>query len=499
MKSTKPVTCIDDLPPEMIHELFGYLHLKDLAACSMVNKRWCSIYAVFKLHSLVVSDFASTTRDLLDWYDSNRRIEEAEKYSWSMFCRLAAKPLLSNLKQLALSGCYNLKFDLNELNCWFSQLLHLEIDIPFFGVKVHLNLPKLRVLAIHKWDNCCHLLIDCPLLSTLLYQGDANLLDVKHPETIRKLETNLAGSELDPFKNVECLLTRSFEAISQATLLSLSRLRELRYNKGIERLVVDEFRNVFGRVDRMKRTLSEFMDEAKKLKGRDFRFTFAGLQLTNVNVDHIDFGVHINRWNGREEVCNEYVYMKYYHLIEPGALQFIKSVDYTLLLRHVTGEFPHCFFQKFTGIDQVIATAEVPDTNHLLWFLKSLRSLRSLYLADTGLGQEFCDQLPEFARSLVSLNLTGKPSENELWLNFDFLGKLSDLSNFEIRPLSLESANSLVLSSDGLASCTFYVKMKSRLVRIQKGMSSTEWAILKGFQALLMTNNRDEIINFINH
>ena len=39
-KPTEPATSIEDLPPEMIFELFKYLHVEDLAICSMVNKRW---------------------------------------------------------------------------------------------------------------------------------------------------------------------------------------------------------------------------------------------------------------------------------------------------------------------------------------------------------------------------------------------------------------------------------------------------------------------------
>ena len=53
--------------------------------------------------------------------------------------------------------------------------------------------------------------IDCPELNVLVYREttNASLLKVKHPETIRKLETSMFGPKLAPFKNVECLVTRS--------------------------------------------------------------------------------------------------------------------------------------------------------------------------------------------------------------------------------------------------------------------------------------------------
>ena len=410
----KPITSstvgIEDLPPEMICTLFEHLiaegSLKDLIACSMVNKRWHSIYAAFKLHRLVLTTPCVTESDydpfyeLVKWSYSDRRIEEAERCSPAMFIRLAEKPLLSNLRQLALCGD-DLDFDLNELN-HFQQLVHLEIVTHLAG-EVRLNLPRLRVLAFHIYNDLCRLSIDCPLLSTLAYHAKtehANLLDVKHPETIRRLETNSFGSELARFKSVECLVTYQCGAISEATLLSLPELRELHHIQDIECLLKYEFDNEVGTIDQVKRKLSKFVNEAKKLRGSVFRFTFSGFQLTNVNVDQIDFGVQVNEDETHESeyVCNEYIYMKNYHLIEPGALHFIRRVDYTRLLSHVTGEFPRCFSQKFTGIEEVEVTDVVKDPDHLLWFLKSLRFLRELELRNVKLSQEFYDQLPAAIR-----------------------------------------------------------------------------------------------------
>ena len=226
MKLTKRTTSIDDLPPEMISELFEYLHLKDLAACSMVNKRWHSVYAAFKLHRLAAIDCHPNYPDYelsKWWYDSNRPIHETDRCSPAMFVRLAGKPLLSNLRQLALLPVSRFKFDLNDLNR-FSRLEHLEIDIYFFGEGLHLNLPRLKVLAFHYNNVQCALSIDCPELSTLLYPGeDVDLLEVKHPETIRKLNTDLLGPKLARFKGVESLVTEDFKAINKATLLSLQR------------------------------------------------------------------------------------------------------------------------------------------------------------------------------------------------------------------------------------------------------------------------------------
>ena len=493
---TKPTTCIEDLPPEMISELFEHLPPKDLIACSMVNTRWQSIHAAFKLHRLAAID---RDRERIKWYGSNRPIQEAERCGPATFLRLVEKPLLSNLKQLALN-C-DLDFDLNELNR-FRQLVHLEINIDLAG-KVHLNLPKLKVLAFHDFNFDCALSIDCPELNTLLYLAEteyAHLLNVKHPETIRRLETNPVGQQLTRFKSVECLVIYEFEAISKATLLSLPALRELRYEQSIMELVYDEFNNEFGTIDRVKRKLSKFLDEAKKLRGSDFRFTFAGLQLTNVKADQIDFGLKVNKHG--EWVSNEYIYMKNYHLIEPDALHFVRLIDYTDLLSHTTGEIPRCFFQKFTVINELLIHSVVKDPDHLLWFLKSLRSLRRLTFEDVKLSQEFYDQLPAVAPSLLDLQMSGQCWNDERPLNFDFIAQLS-LSEIRIFPdLPLRSATSLV---------RWLGKLERALIRfrsgrdfwIKKDRGSPLWKVQDKFtpdsptdRTLFETENADELVIF---
>ena len=514
---TKQTTSIDDLPPEMISRLFEYLPPKDLAPCSLVNKHWHSIYVAFKLHSLVATDYDEKHLfGIKKWYHTNRPFREAERCRPAMFGRLVEKPLLSNLKQLALCG-YKFEFDLNKLNR-FKQLVHLEIRISLSKMKVHLNLPRLEVLAFDCMDDHCQLSVDCPLLSTLAYSvwdGNVNPLEVKHPETIRKLETD--SPDLAQFKGVECLVTDRFEAISEATLLALLKLKELHYNRSIKSFFWIEFpnrRNNGGStVDRMRQTLSKFLNEAKKLKAKklrssDLQFSFCGFQLTNVKPDQIDFGVQVDEKSREERVCDEYVYMRNYDLIEPGALHFVDQVNYSLLLLNsVIGEFPRCFFQKFTRIEYVKATAQVQDTDEFLWFLRSLRSLRRLELANTGLGQEFYDQLPASADAMLRLELGHGHCENELQLNFDFIGKFSGLSRLVVLPaLSVQSLTSLIRWLSGLVGCTFFVQSSTnrKSFRIAKEIDSlwtihesNPWTLGKP-QMLFENENPEEIVHFFN-
>lgn len=405
----------------------------------MVSKLWHSIYASLKLHRLAVIDLdvQQYSFGYSKWYNSNRPIREAERCRPAVFCRLVEKPQLSNLSHLVLIGrprqCpfyFGFSFDLNRLNGL--NLVQLEIDV-YLVNHVYLTLPKLKVLAFHP-QNYCYLSVDCPQLNTLFYHNDnwagvENLLEIKHPETIRKLETNVFGSELKQFENVECLVTKRFGLICEDTLRLLPKLKRFHYIRNIEDLILVEsgwFGNEIGTVDQMKQIVTRFLADVKRLKGSDFLFSFYGFQLTaSVKLEQIDFGVHVNRDGRYERVWNEYVYMNNYHLIEPGALDFINCVNYTGMLSQVNGALPHCFSQKFTGITCVSALTKVPDAKNFLCFLESLRFLRRLELLTTGLDQEFFDQLPVTTCSLVRLELYGN-QENEP-KNFDFIGKFSGL------------------------------------------------------------------------
>ena len=503
MSSPTKQTSIDDLPPEMVCELFKHLRPKSLAACSMVNKRWHSIFTSFRLDRLVVEDFALKFGK---WSYPDRRIEDQELCRLKMFCQLADQPLVSKLSHLALFN-EEARFDLNKLNR-FRQLVHLEINGSEIKKKVNLNLPKLKVLAIYRqiWEYNTPLSIDCPELSVLVYQRvseDMNLLEVKHPETIRKLETDMSGPKLTRFKSVECLVTQEFQVISKATLLSLPRLKEFHYNLSIS----EAFWNAGGEVgtfDRMKRVLREFMDDVTLLRKPDFKFTFAGFQLTKTMLDEIDFDVQVKK--GRHEeyetASDSYVYMKNYQLVNTGALNFIYTVRYTDLMNNVAGAIPDCFSKKFTRVVCLhVAGAIVQDQTNFLRFLRSLGWLRSLGLSGTQFSQAFYNQLPASAHSLTKITCDQsmfRDNEKEvLELNFDFIDKLPRLSKFFIYKFSsFESLASLVRWLGKLESAVFYFRLKENEFCVSNGRDSKLWEMSSKTEFSLKTKNPDEILNY---
>src|SRR5699024_2505949 len=124
---------------------------------------------------------------------------------------------------------------------------------------------------------------------------------------------------------------------------------------------------------------------------------FAGFQLTKTKLDQIDFDVQETGEERRGEgyVVDEYVYMKNYKLIPPGALDFVDHLDYLMLVAgRLPAHIPACFSEKFTNVKSVCVRKWVDcvtalDVNHFLRFLKSQRFLRSLSLLSASFGQEF--------------------------------------------------------------------------------------------------------------
>ena len=507
--SSPTKTTIEDLPTEMISELFKHLNPTALATCSMVSKRWHSIYADFKVHSLVAIG------NSLYWYQSkwshsNWRVEEQEPCHLKTLNCLT-KPLFSNLKYLALIGNWP-RFSLNQLNR-FRQLLHLEITWPndFRKKQVYLNFPHLKVLVVHTLDKDCLLVLDCPELSTLVYLEEEEAdLKVKWAETIRKLETNSGDWEWADFKNIECLVIRKFNSIDTNILQLLPNLKELHFNESMENIFKD-FKGI-GVLDQIKEKLKTFLDDARQLKGADFQFTFAGFQLTNTLLDELDFGVELitktssfGESNEYESVSDERFYLANYQLIKPGALHFIHRIDYTRLMSQVpSGQpLPSCFLEKFNGIDVVDVGETVQDESHFLRFLSSLKSLQILRLFAPKLSQEFYNQLPASAPLLVRLQLV-ENNRNEQQLNFEFVAKFPHLEfqvfYFDVEIRAIQSLALTYISKvevGTLFSLTNFHFRHDKFI-IRKEMNSKTWIVKDAFnQTKLETENPEEFNQLI--
>ena len=439
-------------------------------------------------------------RDLIyKWRYPDKRIEEKELCGPEMAARLIDCPLLSRLKFLLVSRLWSqINLKLND----FQQLVHLEIQ---FGPtkQVNLNLPELKVLVAHGTTHCA-LSIDCPKLRLLVYNEpyDENLLNVKHPESIRKLDTNMFGANLARFRNVECLVTDRFEHISNDTLLSLPKLKEFHFTP-IFHSTVQSYA-----VERMKGVLRVFLNDVQILRKSDFKFTFIGFQLTRKSLDQFDFDVQgVNE--GIEFLRIEHICKKNFQLIDPDAtFHFVHMLDYSRIKTKETREIPMCFFKRFTGVFAAFAMSPVSDENHLLGFLKSLISLRILCITKSELTQEFYDQLPVLVPLLKRITLLDNKDNdsdyNQTSLSFNFISKFFHLSNIEIYPnLSDSSITSLVRSLEKFENYFVTFGFKEDVgkywidkTRDRKAIKIFDPSDITLRTAIFESENLEEILNF---
>ena len=467
----QPTTTIEDLPPEMIGELFKNLPLKDLIACSLVNKRWHSIFNDFKVHDLAVQDMVLV--GINKWTFPCSPFLDHELCDLNLFNRFARRPQLSNLNRLALL-CDG-PVSTNQL-IQFSRLQHLEIHTP----GPTLNHPNLEVLVIHK-RNSDPLTINSPKLRVLAYEEEQDLIRVVHPATIKKLDTDMLAPKLKQFLNVECLVTWDMNAINKATLQSLPSLKKLHFDLDIQDAFSLFSTNQTGSsLARMKRKLNKVLESAQRRAG--FEFQFAGFDATEIMANRIEFDVQ--RVQGQDEtVFNESVYLRNFDRIQPNVLTFVRNLNYNLMMRNAAedqaGHLPAGFFEKFAGLDLVDAGGVIQNEQHFRWFLESARPLVTLYLNGSQLGVDFFGDLAKLHPSLQELHMDALDQAARP-VDLTFLKGLQELKTLQIRGvMSTEHVRMFIDLLDDLVSTQVYfeIECENKSVFAEKVRHTREWRL----------------------
>ena len=180
-----------------------------------------------------------------------------------------------------------------------------------------------------------------------------------------------------------------------------------------------------------------------------------------------------------------------------------------------TGQIPDDFFKRFTGLRWVnirevssrCCTSRIDkefrlNEKHILCFLKSLRSLRRLFLHGPEMSQQFWDELAGSSKSLISLKLgrdeKGRVLEFDLHLNFDFIDKLPRLSQLDIdQNLSFESLTSLIRHLNKLTTAYLNFRLNEQRFVIQKFRYSKKWMVSKHYyEKIFETENPEKILTF---
>ena len=432
---------IDDLPPEMLSELFKHLNLKHLAVCSMVCKLWNQLISRHKVTRLVV-----VPRGLKKerWWHVSRPVDEyLEVCPLRMFATLLCRPILSSLKHLRINVYHGLaQLEPNDLNL-FRQLIHLEVDYPIVRPNTEINwiLPNLEILKVRLYEHD-RISIDCPKLK--VFSSDCRpgvSIDVKWPETISTLCAALYGSQLTKFKNIETYkCTAELQFVNDALIEQLPRLKMLEVCGDPQDLYF-----TLQTVDGVREFLKRLLSDRRKVLRSDLKLFFAGIEIVDeALVDRLDLQALDVGVGNSTRLSNEHLYFGDYpadqrpNLLDE--LEFVQKANYTRLMS-LMNELPPDYFMRFYHVRCISTSGDIQRPEHFATFIKRLEFVEHLELLYPSLQQEWYDRLP----SICSLRSITLYESEAIELSFDFLGRFEPfIEMLDVdRELSLNSASSL--------------------------------------------------------
>lgn len=477
--TSQPTTTIDDLPIEMICEIFQHLPLSCLLNCKRVNRRWYSIVDAFKVRRLTV-------------YDDEEFEGPADPCHPDLFAHLAHSVLLSGLMYLRLE--HQPDVYLGKLNS-FRQLKELVIGFDLSDIRqLNLDLPNLRRLKVHYTNGHCRISLDCANLQELYYleHEDVDLLDIRHPETVRTLQSTFHGAKLARFKAIEFYevfcYDNSYRLFEESTALDLASLRTVAFNGNLRRLLQENhFTRPGDEWTLLRSILSTFDKRRQESRRSDLVVYFAGVRLTSETIAYLAVD--------EDELADEFLMKNYAHLQKE--LPFVTEISYSRLMS-LTDELPADYFERFCGIERICVRGPVKDAEHFTWFLKKLNEKNPIFeeldLQDPGLPQSFYDQLSSFA------SLTGFWLSEKNDLDYSFLRKFERLMWWDFsQEMSAAQAASLLRVFEHLHNLDqnmVFVVVKQQIFGVFK-RGRSRYDLTAGYQPTLNNVELDAVIAYI--
>lgn len=396
----------DLMPYLCMRQIFEYLGARDLAAC----RATCRLFKLYadqtEVRSLVVNDMARVNDR--NWYSTKIPIDFNGAISLKKFTVLKSSTfqLDQHLKFLHIDTNWLLarQLDFVLLNR-FSQLVHLELYLEITEGDRTLALPQLRVLKLRFTISCT---LKTPKLQVLSCHNIRELR-FEYPESIKWIESKYPGATfMGRFLNLEMLkYPNQIFDLDPDLLSSCKNLKEL----DLHNLRLNGPFNLS-----LRSALLNILRQRKILRREEMKCYLDDVQLID--------GSQLDDYGTMKETF--YFHLKHYRLIRPGYRHpYVVEINYNSLMNW-TPDLSDDFFEKFPSVEVLEATGEV-DRERFEWFLKNLRSLHTLRLSNTSLGQEFMDKLP----NLVSGELTDLKINEELPTNFNFILCFQMLSKFE--------------------------------------------------------------------
>lgn len=417
---------MDDLPNEMLLDIFLRTPVDQILLCKQVCKRWLAVIdSMIHLSSLVIHDRYHYPI-LCRWFATNEFVYD-QPYRISSRPLEVLKfrphqPMFSNLKRLHI---YYRSVTINSINC-LDRLEILEISNSTLKARktIEISLPNLRVLNLDDIrTNLQDLVIDAPKLERFQYNTYFPRTVIKHPESIKEFYSNYFELFMLDLFNLEHVYLRRFYEYSDQILLKLKHLKTFHFN----------YHDLEG--------LMQFKPQKAALKLKNPQIYFLGVNSDAFPLINLDF---VQDW--AEEVA-PFDYDNYGYRINAETIEFyssnypyladrlyyIRQVDYSLLENHFQqGKFggtPLELVKRLVCLDELELSDELRDSDQFVDLLRHCKYLPSLKVTAPFMAQSFFDEiLVEHCPVIESLTI-----QNQNQLNFDFLLKFKDLQNLTIK------------------------------------------------------------------
>lgn len=406
---------MDDLPNEMLLEIFLRLPVDQMLLCKQVCKRWFALIdSMIHPSSLVIHD-RYYSPILCKWFATNEFVYDhlyrISSRSQEVLKFRAHQPMFDHLKSLYIR-CRAI--EINSINCLHRlEILELISCNHKRGKPIEIRLSNLRVLNLEKVKSSMpELTIDAPKLERFRYEKTffGNVI-VKHPESIKEFYSFFISYDrtavwLD-FVNLEHLYCKKY-LHNEQLLLRLKHLKTFHVNV-------------------YSGNMNYFKMQKAALGLNNPQIYFQGVHLDALPLySEVPFG-----WNkfGTRLDADTIEFHGFNHFQFVDQPYCMRMVDWYLLEsyfeeHHFAGA-PIELVRRFVRLDELELSGEPRDPEQLASLLRHCKYLPSLKVTASFMSQNFFDEiLSEHCPVIGSLSI-----QNENQLNFDFLLKFKDLQN----------------------------------------------------------------------
>ena len=417
-----------DLPIELWHSIFDFLELTDLFSCALISKK-CN-FAVKEYRMLEIT----FTRLLYRWFHYTTPITSNYKHRADFTNASILERSSFNfdyLKRLKIGR--SSAIDLNLINR-FVRLEELDIDLKNYEKKKSrtLSLANLQLLYVFVPDRIPFVELDTPRLAKVCTFSLKKLKFI-YPESVRCIHTFCHDGKLLTFRNLEYLIftddynrldylpSYNFQSFEEFSLTTLEKLKE-----------IDFYHYDFWYEEKNMEIFKRMTANLLALGRPDLKVFWLSVHVTDTNVL-----TEYKRLNG---IVGTFVA---FHLLHHEKLKEKTEFFWGCRFNHMTNKLTEAGFnlrgEEFLSkllakysFRRIVITGKVKERELLMELIARSSNLLALKFSNSGLGQEFFDQMAETVR-LNAIPLRWLQFENSagVVLNFEFVTKLRDLERFE--------------------------------------------------------------------